>query len=224
MASINQVISEIAHSVKQFDSVPVRRGVELAIYHNLSKLIRQSYERNGYTDRSLVQKFRVKLIDVKDGDLHLEDSSFIDEVIKRSEVKVPKPVRLTNNLPFSSIRTIGSKNSVSIPFVKEASSSFYNNLPGYPCLPRYDYINGYIYLTGIKFYYTELNNILVEAPFEIPTDILMETNENEFKLDKDDIFVIPEDMIYDLKKLVLDEMNSQVIRETSEIPNNVLTK
>ena len=37
MASIEQVVSEIAHSLKQADSVPVRRAIRLAIIHNRNK-------------------------------------------------------------------------------------------------------------------------------------------------------------------------------------------
>ena len=48
MASINQLISEIAHSVQQADSVPVRNAIRLGIIHARNRLIRNTYNSHGY--------------------------------------------------------------------------------------------------------------------------------------------------------------------------------
>ena len=224
MASINQVVSEIAHSIRQFDSVPVRRGVEASIYHNFAKLIRESYERHGFTNRSLIQKFRVELINVPDGDLKVDYPENVGFINKRSKIRVPKPIRLTNNNPFTSVRTLGSDNPISIPFVREFSSAFYSALPGFPNVPKYDYQNGYLYLYGIDSDYSQIENVIIEAPFEIPNEVLMETKDKEFTFDKDDMFLIPEDMVEDIKILVLKQFNPDVIRDTSEIENATLVK
>ena len=53
MASINQLISEIAHSVQQADSVPVRRAIKLGIIHARNEAIRRSYGNHNYTDKVL---------------------------------------------------------------------------------------------------------------------------------------------------------------------------
>ena len=37
MASINQLVSEIAHSIQQANSVPVRNAIRLAVIHNRNK-------------------------------------------------------------------------------------------------------------------------------------------------------------------------------------------
>ena len=62
MASINQLISEIAHSVKQADSIPVRRAIKLGIIHARNELIRHSYANHNYTDKVLQQRFKLLLL------------------------------------------------------------------------------------------------------------------------------------------------------------------
>lgn len=244
MASINQVVSELAHSVQQANSVPVRRAIRLAVIHNRNKLIRQSFENHHYVDKVLQQKFRISLIDCPDGDLPIisifaandANNSYIGlPKIKRSLQRVPRPTRLTNNLPFLSVRTAGVNNPIEIPYVKEAGSKFYKHLPGMCQTISYDYINQYIYIDTTKnANYAGLGSIIVESPFEYPTTIDDEETvysgiqEEHFDGNKtyndDDEFMISEDMIYEIKKLVLDEFNPQVIRQTNEIPNPNLMK
>lgn len=262
MASIEQVVSEIAHSVQQANSVPVRRAIRLAVIHNRNKLIRQSFQNHNYIDKVLQQRFRISLIPCPDGDINtrlflyggdifdgkeeyleqepLDTSEYIDyygEVHKilRSLQRVPRPTRLDNNLPFLSVRTTGVRNPIEIPFVKEAGSKFYRHLPGMCKTISYDYINQYIYLDITKNSdFLHLGSIIVESPFEYPTIIDDEETiysgiqEEHFDGNKtynaDDEFMISEDMIYDIKKLVLDEMNANVIRQTNETPTPNLVK
>lgn len=44
MASINQLISEIAHAVGQPNNIPLRRNIKYAIIHTRNELIRHGYE------------------------------------------------------------------------------------------------------------------------------------------------------------------------------------
>lgn len=224
MASLNQLISEIAHSVQQPDSVPVRRAIRLAVIHNRNKLVRQSFEKHGYVDKVIQQRFRISLTDVPDGDFSNVDD-FDLPIIKRSLQRVPRPTRLSNNLPFLSVRTCGVNNPQEIAFVKEPSSRFYKHLPGFCRVITYDYINQYIYVNCIND--NELKNlgsIIVESPFEYPIEILEEHVEGNVNYSDDDEFMISEDMIYDIKKLVLDEFNPNIVRQTNEIPTPNLIK
>ena len=224
MASINQLVSEIAHSIQQANSVPVRRAIRLAVIHNRNKLIRQSFEKHNYIDKVVQQRFRISLINVPDADLP-NSSDFDLPVIKRSAQRVPRPTRLDNNLPFLSVRTAGIDNPIEIAFVKEASSKFYKHLPGFCRNVTYDYINQYIYINTINDAdFKNLNYIIVESPFEYPIEITEEHIDGNYNYDDDDEFMISEDMIYDLKKLVLDEMNPQIVRQTNETPTPNLIK
>lgn len=224
MASINQLISEIAHSVQQADSIPIRRAIRLGIIHARNELIRQSYSNNHLIDKSLQQRFRCTLIDIPDGDIKGTENIDLRK-IKRSAQRVPKPTRLCNGLPFNSVRTTGVNNSISIPFVKEAVSKYYSYLPGMPCLPTYDYINGYLYINATRNQeYNNLGSVIIEGVFEYPFEITEEHIDNNFNYSDDDEFLISEDMIGSIKKLVLETFNPQIVRQTNEIPNPNLVK
>ena len=221
MSSIAQLVSEIAHSVKQPNSVPVRRAIKLSIIHARNNLIRKSFSNHNYSDKVLQQRFRISLIDVPDGDVYGSEG-IITNTIKRTANKVPRPVRLTNNLPFHSVRTIGVTNPHEIAFVKEASAKFYNSLPGMCPVITYDYINEYIYVNIQKG--SVLNNldaIVIESIFEYPHIIETETVEGKLDInaiDDNDEYLLPEDMIDAIKQIVLETWNKEIIRNTNEVP------
>lgn len=209
MSSINQLVSEIANSVGQFDNVALRRSIKLGIIHARNEAIRHSYSNHNFTDKVLQQRFKLTLIDVPDGDLYGTEN--LDLVkIKRTLNKVPRPIRLINNLPFHSIRTSGVKNPIEVPFIKEASSKFYNKLPGMCNSTTYDYNNDYIYINiPINHKLSSLGAIIVESVFEYPHLIETETKDGKLDLNNindDDEFFIPEDMINTIKKLVIDTL------------------
>lgn len=221
MSSIAQLVSEIAHSVKQPNSVPVRRAIKLSIIHARNNLIRKSFNNHNYSDKVLQQRFRVSLIDVPDGDIYGSEG-IITNTVKRTTNKVPRPVRLTNNLPFHSVRTVGVTNPHEIAFVKEASAKFYNSLPGMCPVITYDYINEYIYINIQKD--SVLNNlgaIVIESIFEYPHIIETETVEGKLDInaiDDNNEFLLPEDMIDAIKQIVLETWNKEIIRNTNEVP------
>lgn len=218
MSSINQIVSEISHAIRQTNNHTSRMTIRSAVIHTFNELVRQSYERHGSIDKILMSRYRVSLIDVPDGDIFSNLVS-INTKVKRSTNRVPRPVRLENNLPFLSVRTVGFDNLV-IPFVKESSSKYYKELPGMCNLPNYDYINGYLYINsqGNNLINT-LNYIIIESPFEIPTSIPIETNEGiENNVDNDDEFRIPEDMVERIKDVIYKRNILNVERITNEVP------
>ena len=222
MSSLNQLISEIAHSVQQADSVPVRRAIRQAIIHARNELIRHSYSNHNYTDKVLKQRFKLTLVNVPDGDLY-QSNGVVDVTIKRTSQKVPRPVRLTNNLPFHSVRTFGFTNPTIIAFIGEGVSQYYKHLPGMKCVVNYDYINDYIYVMGLD---SSVNNIIVESVFEYPHEINLETWDNEYKANEtdDDEFFLPEDLVNGVKKLALETFNVEIVRDTNEVPTPNLVK
>lgn len=218
MSSINQIVSEISHAIRQTNNHVSRMTIRSAVIHTFNELVRQSYERHGFIDKILMSRYRVSLIDVPDGDIFSNLVS-IKTKVKRTTNRVPRPVRLENNLPFLSVRTVGFDNLV-IPFVKESSSQYYKALPGMCNLPNYDYINGYLYINsqGNNLINT-LNHIIIESPFEIPTSIPIETNEGiENNVDNDDEFRIPEDMVERIKDVIYKRNILNVERVTNEVP------
>lgn len=223
MSSLNQLISEIAHSVQQPNSVPVRRALRQAIIHARNELIRQSFGNHHYIDQVLKQRFRLTIIDVPDGDVANSKDLGLT-TIKRTLNKVPRPVRLDNNLPFHSVRTVGLINPINIPFTHGGSSQYYKSLPGMSCSPTYVYENDYIYISNL---FDDIGSIIVESVFEYPHEIKLETSDKgEYiaNVDDDDEFFLPEDMVNSVKKLTLETFNAEIVRESNEIPVTNLVK
>ena len=222
MASIAQVVSDIAHSLKQPNNKALRANIRDIIIHTRNEIIRRSYENHGYVDKGLTQRYRVSLIDVNDGDINLPEGVDITQ-IKRTEQNVPKPVRLTNNLPFDRVSTVGFATNKEIPFIKETTARFRAHVPGLCAMPAYDYINGYIYIFPSDNRAINFNKIIIESAFEHPNPIDVENgvaDEWDTLLDNNE-YLLSEDMIGQIKDIIYKRDLLQVNRETNEIPETI---
>ena len=174
MASINQLISEIAHSLGQPNNFALRSNIRSIIIHERNERIRRNYENNSYTDRIFQQRFVVDLISVNDGDIQVLPDTLLDSdinKIKRTKSIVPHPVRLTNNLPFNKVSTVGAAKNIVLPLVSESSVRFRNEVPGFSGIPSYDYINEYIYIFPVgTSLIDDLSKICIESAFETPIE------------------------------------------------------
>ena len=223
MASIAQLVSEFAHSLGQPNNQALRNNIKSLIIHTRAEVIRRSYENHNYIDKGLTQRYRVSLISVNDGDIEFPDGVSVDK-IKRTKQKVQRPVRLTNNLPFDRVSTVGYKTNREIPFIKETVARFRGNLPGMCGAISYDYINDYIYL------YPASNNkaltlgaIVIESAFEHPNQIILENgdaDELDVTLD-DNEWVLSEDMVGQIKEIIYKRDLLNQVRQTDEVPNNI---
>lgn len=218
MASLNQIVSEIAHAIHQPNNFTTRQTIRSAVIHTFNEQIRQTYERHANVDKILMQRYRISLINVPDGDI-FQSLVSTKYKVKRSKTRIPRPVRLDNNLPFVSVRTVGYDN-MAIPFIKEANAQFYKALPGMCTSLSYDYINGYLYINSNGNHLIEpLGHIVIESPFEIPNEIPVETTEGiESNFDNDDEFIIPEDMVERIKDVIYKRNLLNVERATNEVP------
>lgn len=218
MASLNQIVSEIAHAIHQPNNFTTRQTIRSAVIHTFNEQIRQTYERHANVDKILMQRYRISLINVPDGDI-FQSLVSTKYKVKRSKTRIPRPVRLDNNLPFVSVRTVGYDN-MAIPFIKEANAQFYKALPGMCTSLSYDYINGYLYVNSNSNHLIEpLGHIVIESPFEIPNEIPVETTERiESNFDNDDEFIIPEDMVERIKDVIYKRNLLNVERVTNEVP------
>lgn len=233
MSSLNQLVSELAHVIGDPNNVPLRRHIRQSIIHHRNELIRQSFNRHNYIDKQLWQRYKVSLIDVPESDVVGVE---LGERIKRSKYKILKPVRFTDNLPLKSVRTLGAK-PIEIAHAKQASGRFYASLPGMCAMPVYDLINYYLYInyTNSRIDLSAINSIIVEAPFEYPHLVLEETFEGKIvaddlyhqdtdkvhhHFDDDDEFLLPEDMIPQLKELILKRGIVNISYETNESPKS----
>ena len=219
------LVSEFAHSLKQPNNKALRENIKLLVIHTRNEVIRRSFENHGFVDKGLVQRFKVSLTEVYDGEIELpEGMEDIDiNLIKRSSQKVPTPVRLTNNLPFDRVSSVGYKTSREFPFIKETSARFRNSVPGLCGMPCYDYINGYIYIFPADNRAFELEKIIIESAFEHPTEIQISNKEvdNMDVLMEENEFLLSEDMIGQIKDIIYKRDLLSTVRETNEIPDTI---
>lgn len=225
MASISQLVSEFAHSLKQPNNKALRENIKLLIIHTRNEIIRRSYENHGYIDRGLVQRFKVTLIDVPDGDPKLPEN-YVDidlSTIKRTEQQVPRPVRLTNNLPFHRVSTAGFSSNREFPYIKETSARFRGSVPGLCAMPCYDYINGYIYIFPAENKSLDIGAVVIESAFEHPTliDVKNGVIDEWDAYNDNNEWVLSEDMIGQIKDIIYKRDLLTTVRETNEVPPTV---
>lgn len=224
MASIAMMVSELAHSLGQPNNHVLRENLKLLIIQTRNECIRRSYENHGYVDKGLTQRFRVTLIEVNDGDINIPDEIkdyvAIDK-IKRTTEKVPRPIRLTNNLPFDRVSSVGYTNNREFPYIKETTARFRNSVPGLCGAISYDYINEYLYLYPPRRGTLELNQIVIESAFEHPNEISLGNGEitTDNLIYDDNEYLIPEDMYGQIKDIIYKRDLLNQHRETDETPN-----
>lgn len=227
MASVNQLISELAHSVSQPNNHALRENLRSAIIHTRNELIRRSYENHNYLDSHMIYRYNVSLIDVPDGDINLPEDIDISlyPMIKRTAQKVPRPVRLTNNLPFHRVSSVGYKTNKEIAYIKETSFRFTDALPGMKGVSGYDYINDYVYFF-LRGSFKAVNKVVIAAAFEHPTEVAINNGESDYDTidPHDNEWFIPEDMIGQLKEIIIKRDLLEQPRQTDEVRAVELTR
>lgn len=226
MASIAMMVSELAHSLGQPNNHALRENLKILVIQTRNECIRRSYENHSYVDKGLTQRFRVTLTDVNDGDIILPDSikNYVNiDKIKRTTEKVPRPVRLTNNLPFDRVSSVGYATNREFPYIKETTTRFRDSVPGLCGTISYDYINEYIYLYPARRRNLDINQIVIESSFEHPNEISLGNGEitSDNLIYDDNEYLIPEDMYGQIKDIIYKRDLLNQHRETDETPNNI---
>ena len=220
------MVSELAHSLGQPNNHALRENLKLLVIQTRNEVIRRSYENHGYVDKGLTQRFRVTLIEVNDGDItipdEIKDYVAIDK-IKRTTEKVPRPIRLTNNLPFDRVSSVGYATNREFPYIKETTTRFRDSVPGLCGAISYDYINEYIYLYPARRRNLDINQIVIESSFEHPNEISLGNGEitSDNLIYDDNEYLIPEDMYGQIKDIIYKRDLLNQHRETDETPNNI---
>ena len=226
MSSIAQLVSEIAHSYGQPNNHSLREKIRSVIIHTRAEIIRRSYENHNYVDKLLTQRFKVTLTSVVDGDFELPEElqDIPIDKIKRTNQKVPRPIRLTNNLPFDRVSSVGYKTNREFPYIKETTARFKGSVPGLCGAISYDYINEYLYLfPASKDKIVPVDAIVIESAFEHPNQIL-DINEDltvENHLYDDNEWLLSEDMIGQIKEIIYKRELLNQHQETDEVPNTI---
>ena len=225
MASIAQVVSEFAHTIGEPNNKGLREHIKLVIIQTRNEVIRRSYENHGYVDRILTQRYKVSLTSINDGEIELPEGYDDEDIpkIKRTVQQVPRPVRLTNNLPFDRVSSVGYKTNREFPFIKETSARFRSSVPGLCAMPCYDYINGFIYIFPSEGKSFDINKIVIESAFEHPTQIEIDNGLVDAMdlLDESNEWLLSEDMIGQIKEIIMKRGLLTRLHQTNEIPNEI---
>ena len=225
MSSIAQLVSEFAHTLGEPNNKGLREHIKLIVAQTRNEVIRRSFENHGYVDRVLTQRYKVSLTEVNDGEIELPEGYDESDItkIKRTLQQVPRPVRLTNNLPFDRVSSVGFKTNREFPFIKETSARFRSAVPGLCATPCYDYINGFIYLFPADNKPVMLNKIVIESAFEHPTTVEMDNGLVDAMdlLDESNEWLLSEDMIGQIKEIILKRGLLNGNHRTNEIPNEI---
>jgi hypothetical protein len=195
MASINWIVTEISNSVGIPNNVGFIEAARETILHVRNEQIRQSYENHHFIDAILKNRIPIKLQVVPDGDIAV---AINDMLIKRSVTRVPRPTRLTNNLPFDRVSTTGARTNVVLAYAKEATVRYIHSMQHF-CNPTYDYINGYIYVYSNKKAgaSNDFNTIQIESAFEWNMPLIKElfySNDMEYDI-YNDVDFMPDDLV-----------------------------
>ena len=225
MASIAQLVSEFAHTLGEPNNFGLRQHIKLIVAQTRNEVIRHSFENHGYVDRVLTQRYKVSLTEINDGEIELPEGYDESDItkIKRTLQQVPRPVRLTNNLPFDRVSSVGYKTNREFPFIKETSARFRSAVPGLCATPCYDYINGFIYLFPADNKALTISKIVIESAFEHPTQIEMDNGlvDPMSILDESNEWLLSEDMIGQIKEIIMKRGLLIVANRKNEIPNEV---
>ena len=90
-------------------------------------------------------------------------------------------------------------------------------------MPCYDYINGFIYLFPADNKDIGINKIVIESAFEHPTIIEIDNGlvDTMDLLDESNEWLLSEDMIGQIKEIILKRGLLNANHRTNEIPNEV---
>jgi len=226
MASINHLVSQFANAFKEPNNQVLRASLRDIIIQVRAELIRHSFEQHKYVDKVLKQRITIDVNNVlTDGCDTIDETVACDgfTYILRTSSKVPRPVRLTNNLPFDRVSTAGFSTNIEFPYIKETSARFRSSVPGLRRMDCYDYINGYIYLFPSENVVDSITKITIEAAFENPNLIDIQTGattEEAVEFDENE-FLLPDDMVGQIKDIIYKRDLLNQIRETNETPDTI---
>ena len=219
MSSLNQLISEIAHSIQQPNNVGALRAIRQGIIHSRNELIRQSYSNHNYTDKILKQNYNLVINPYDDSTY-----TYNFKIVLRSDSKIKRPIRLSNNLPFHSVKLIQEGKNYVCAYTQHNSIEFYKFMPGMENAILYDIINDYLFIfsNNAKINIENYTYANIEGIFEYPHILTQEDLDTNYNDDNE--FFLPEDLVNAVKKLTLETLNAKVKLETNEVPHNNLVK
>ena len=186
MQTLNLVADKLANLLKQPDNHELKERIKESFKNLMATYIRQSVEKHGIDD-SLVISFEVKLITTK-----FPESIFHEQGIqvKRTEFKLPTPVRFQNSSPFVYV----GDGVNAFTYVNERE--FTKTISSFPSGSSliYLYKNGYIYCKSMDdTHIIKHESLRADSIYENPEEVLGYYNlESDFQ---DTVLPFPRDIL-----------------------------
>lgn len=191
MTSYKTIAEIIAQSLNQPKNYPLKQALIQDAKELRALYLRQDAERNGgsatYMQSTVIE---LQVSDTVDSCLFdVEDNCAL-----RSVFTIPEPVRIKDIAPFSFIGSVNRKKPFTYTPLETLEFTKHNK---YTCnIPRYDYINGYIYVFNMP---KKLKYALIESAFVDPTEIVTLCTETEDCIDDSTQIPIPSDVVARIK-------------------------
>lgn len=200
MASLNQLASEIAHVYGEPYNVALKEVIKSNIIHLRNQELRRSYSSHGFIDQGVKQLFKIEILDINKDDIG-EPTQGVITKFRRTKNKILRPVRMVNNVPFTSVRIPDKENDNNccsemgfggeiLPFIQTDRIKYYANTNTMSKIPKYTYMNDYLYVWNV-----ESNYLIVEGIFEKPHEVSLEIYQGDTSYFDDYPFFIPDDLV-----------------------------
>lgn len=191
--TLNEISYFIAERFGKDEDEAFIEQIKFSVKYYRALLIRRDAERN-QTNRTYLQNFIQPLIKVDEADTCVTQ---IGCEILRTENKVPKPIRLKQDTPFTFVGSVGYKKGITY-----MSPSLIEDLKFLPYIANewfYTYINEYIYLYNMN----KIKRILIEASFEDPTKALTLCENSVNCVNDNEEFPLSADMVQQVIQSIL---------------------
>lgn len=202
MATLNQLSSRIAHIINQSDNHILKERIKDMVKDMFANRIRQSVEKHGIDD-TLKLTFAVNIKSTDLGNIVEGSKQPVQITIYSSENKIPIPVRIISDAPFTNVYNYRDGNS--FQYVNSLTE-FKLRTKGRPTyLPTggvrvYTIINNYLIIYGYDYDKGPVQNIHITGIFENPEEVLTYYNGE----DGGDIELpLPSDMIEEIIATIL---------------------
>lgn len=206
MATTRELIDSILIEVGKPYDHSIRQILRERIFQLRALFIRRSSQKHGL-DEELKMSVDIPVIKVDSNDSCYSSNC----TIKRSETKVPVPVRLSRGLPFD---FVGTLKGIPYSFMRYGEQNFYNLIPIRQDIRGYFINNGYIYLVNP----TNEHYIRVRHVFE-NIDEAVSMCDSSCTTEDTDIF-LPGDLVSDIVTTLIMELLNNPRYKSLEIPVN----
>ena len=186
MITLTAQADKIANILRQPDNHELKERIKESFKNMVARHIRQSFEKHGIDDNVLLS-FEAKLIDVK-----YPESNFYKEgrSMKRSEYKLPAPIRFGGSAPFVSV----SDGARAYTYIHPRELHHNSIILSTGQSGIYIYENGYVYCSNLdETSKLKTQYVYVSSPWEDPEQVLDFYNtESDFQ---NTVIPVPRDII-----------------------------